>query len=150
MISSARWTVFLVILLAGIAIATHLGLLPPVNGALERLAAQPAARDMFRDPIAGSSDAFVALVGFAIAIPVGLFLAIAVVVVIGGVAAGFIESVLRALKLPEWGSTPIVGVALLGAILATREAWLPYCMYAMGSVARAYVVWAGSRPPLVQ
>lgn len=150
MVSSARWTGLLVALLGGAAVATHFGLLPPVNDVLQRLAARPGVRHMFRDPITGSSDAFVALLGFAIAIPVALFLALVVLVVVGRVAAGFVKPAMRALKLPEGGAVTVVGVAFVSGVVATREAWLPYCMYALASAARAYVAWMGSRPPLVQ
>jgi len=62
---------------------------------------------------------------------------IALVLLVNALAA-----LLVSLRLPAWLSAPVVAVTSIYAMYATSPSWLPMSLYALGIVARAYLVYS--------
>jgi len=60
-----------------------------------------------------------------------------------------LETVFVPLRLPMWLSTPVVAAGLIFGMYTTSPAWLPTSLYALGIVARAYLVYSYGHVPLL-
>lgn len=112
------------------------------------LAARPGNWDAFRDPISGRTDALLTLVTFFMMIPIGLFILTLVLVFVLIVLLLLTDPLLRTLSMPSWVCVPIV---LIGAVVAAyigRALWLPDCLYVLGLVAQAGLVYFSAVPPV--
>ena|SRR5947209_17322755 len=108
------------------------------------LASQPSGTTAFQHPESGRSDALVALISVVVLTPIVAF----VLVVALTLLVKVFQTPLGLLHLPAWLSAPVVGVVSILAMYATSQSWLPPSLSALGLVARAYLVFSYSNPPL--
>lgn len=129
-----RWLMAIVVLslLAG----WYVGTSAVARSYINWLAGQPSVQTAF-DEEGGSTDALIVLITFMFLTPVAASIILMLVVFIVKV----FELVLFRLHLPEWTSTPVVLLVLGFASYTVREAWLPHSLYALGLLARAYLVY---------
>jgi hypothetical protein len=129
-----RWLLVIVVVAAALvwwasssaAVRAHVGW----------LASQPDVRTAFASQ-GGSTDALLVLVTFALLAPMAACLLLMLIVFV----VKMFELVLFKLHLPEWPSMPLVLTAAAYGTYVVREAWLPTSLYALGVVARAYLVF---------
>lgn len=142
------WKRWLILLLAGFSFVWWAGLSIPVRHAFETLANHPDVQTAFTDADHGRMDALLMLASVAALAPVTSFVAVLVLVFALIVFALLLQPVLGPLRLPAWLSAAVVlGGAAFGAY-ALRELWLPPAVQLAGLMARAWVVYASTPPPL--
>jgi hypothetical protein len=137
--------ILLVVVVGGVALsyaARSLGL----EARIISLANQPAVRTAFEDPESGRSDALTALIAVFIVTPIAAF----VVAMLAVLSVKMFEAVLVSIHLPAWLSLPVVSMSALAAVYATSASWIPHSLYALGLVARAYLVYNNTAPPVFQ
>jgi hypothetical protein len=110
------------------------------------LANQPGVRTAFQDPESGRSDALTMLIAVFVVTPIAGF----VVAMLALLVVKMFEAVLVSIHLPAWLSAPVIGMSTFAAIYATSAAWIPQSRYALGLVARAYLVYNSTSPPVFQ
>lgn len=137
-----RWTHWFLVILGAVLVGSYLGLLSwgRVEQALERLASEPKAAQLFQHESVGRPEAMFFVFAFMILTPAAtlatLFLAAFV--------ASFIITSLRPLSrmcaLPD-ATFPAVGIGgFLIAIWIERLEWLPSARWLVALVARSFLV----------
>jgi len=129
-----------------VAVAIAVGVVPSLR--LEErvmwLASQPGDTTAFQHPESGRSDALIALISAAVFTPIALF-----VLVLGFLLlVRMCQSLLVLIRLPEWLSAPTVGMVSIATMYATTPLWVPPSLSALGLLARAYLVFSQTNPPL--
>ena len=134
---------FLVVL-----VATAIAIFLLSSGRLEEritwLANQPSGTSAFQHPESGRSDALIALISTAVLTPI----AILIVMIAFMFLVGMFEGVLVLVHLPDWLSAPVVGLVSVVAMYLTASSWVPPSFAALTLVARAYIVFSHTNPPL--
>jgi len=134
----SRSRLLFLIVVPGLVLAWYVSALLGVEGRIAWLANQPGVTTAFQHPESGKSDALIALISFSLLTPIALgVLVIALVLLVNALAA-----LLVSLRLPAWLSAPVVAVTSIYAMYATSPSWLPMSLYALGIVARAYLVYS--------
>jgi hypothetical protein len=113
---------------------------------LVSLASQPGVRTAFQHPESARSDALTALIAVSLVTPIAAF----VVTMLAVLVVKMFEALLVSIHLPAWLSLPVISMSALAAIYATSPSWVPQSLYALGLVARAYLVYSDSAPPVFQ
>jgi len=133
-----RSRLFFLILVPCLVFAGYVGDLFGLEGQIAWLANQPSVTTAFQHPESSRSDALIALISFSLLTPIALcFLVVTLVLLVKA-----LEAVLVSLRLPMWLSAPMVAVASIFAMYTTSQSWLPMSLYAVGIVARAYLVYS--------
>jgi hypothetical protein len=141
-----RWLwIFLAIIVLGV-LAEYSGLSSGIATRITSLANQPSVAGSFQDPESGRTDALTTLIAFAILTPMGIGMLLVALVLL---AKGF-EAVVVSCRLPGWLSAPVVGMGTVVTIYVTSAAWLPSSLYALGIVARAYLVYTHGSVPVIR
>lgn len=135
-------------LLLVVLIATAITIFLLSSGRLEEritwLANQPSGTSAFQHPESGRSDALIALISTAVLTPI----AILIVMIAFMFLVGMFEGVLVLVHLPDWLSAPVVGLVSVVAMYLTASSWVPPSFAALTLVARAYIVFSHTNPPL--
>ena len=108
------------------------------------LANQPSGTSAFQHPESARSDALVALISTAVLTPIAIFF----VMIAFMFLVGMFEGVLVLVHLPDWLSAPVVGLVSVVAMYLTASSWGPPSFAALTLVARAYIVFSHTSPPL--
>lgn len=137
------WKLWLVLVLAVLALAWYLDWFAPFRTLLGWLASGPDVRHAYRDPEHGRLDAMLMLLSFTLLAPMVLLVAAVALAFVLVVAALLFEPFVRILRLPSWTSVPVVLVAVGYAAYSLQALWLPQSMYVLGLVARASLVYFG-------
>jgi len=136
------------VLLLVVLIATAITIFLLSSGRLEEritwLANQPSGTSAFQHPESGRSDALIALISTAVLTPI----AILIVMIAFMFLVGMFEGVLVLVHLPDWLSAPVVGLVSVVAMYLTASSWVPPSFAALTLVARAYIVFSHTNPPL--
>jgi hypothetical protein len=109
------------------------------------LANHPSGTSEFQNPESGRSDALVALISTAVLTPIAIF----IVIVAFMFVVGMFEGVLVLVHLPDWLSAPVVALISGVAMYLTASSWGPPSFAGLALVARAYVVFARTSPPVI-
>ena len=140
-----RSRLLFVILVLGLLLAWYVGDIVGLEGWISWLANQPGVTTAFQHPESGRSDALTALISFSLLTPIALCLLLVVLVLV----VKALEAVFVPLRIPMWLSTPVVAAAVIFGMYTTSPAWLPMSLYALGMVARAYLVYSYGQVPLL-
>ena len=136
------------VLLLVVLITTAITIFLLSSGRLEEritwLANQPSGTSAFQHPESGRSDALIALISTAVLTPI----AILIVMIAFMFLVGMFEGVLVLVHLPDWLSAPVVGLVSVVAMYLTASSWVPPSFAALTLVARAYIVFSHTNPPL--
>ena len=136
------------VLFVVVLIATASAIVVLSSGRLDEritwLANQPSGTSAFQHPESGRSDALIALISTAVLTPIAIF----IVMVAFMFLVGMFEGVLVLVHLPDWLSAPVVGLVSVVAIYLTTSSWGPPSFSALTVVARAYIVFSHTSPPL--
>jgi len=138
-----RWVWFGVVLAAAVitvAVVPSLRLEERVTW----LASQPGDTTAFQHPESGRSDALIALISAAVLTPIALFVLVLAFLIL----VRMFQSLLVLIHLPEWLSAPTVGMVSVVTMYATTSLWMPPSLSALGLLARAYLVFSSTNPPL--
>ena len=108
------------------------------------LASQPGDTTAFQHPESGRSDALIALISAAVLTPIALFVLVLAFLIL----VRMFQSLLVLIRLPEWLSAPTVGMVSIATMYATTSLWMPPSLSALGLLARAYLVFSSTNPPL--
>ncbi|PYM23722.1 MAG: hypothetical protein DMD78_11070 [Candidatus Rokuibacteriota bacterium] len=129
-----------------VAVAIAVGVVPSlrVEERVMWLASQPGDTTAFQHPESGRSDALIALISAAVLSPIALFGLVLVFLLL----VRMFQSLLATIRLPEWLSAPTVGMVSIATMYATTPLWLPPSLSALGLLARAYLVFSQTNPPL--
>jgi hypothetical protein len=137
----SRSRLLFLIVVPGLVLAWYVSDLFGVEGRIAWLANQPGVTTAFQHPESGKSDALIALISFSLLTPIALgLLVIALVLLVNA-----LEALLVSLRLPSWLSAPVVAATSIYAMYATSPSWLPMSLYALGIVARAYLVYSSGQ-----
>ncbi len=134
-----RWP--LALLIVAFILTWYVGPSAAVRAQISWLAGQPNVETAFHAE-GGSTDAFIALLAFAILTPITLIMVVALLCFMVKAIGGLFSR----LHLPEWTSTALVVAAFSCGTYALRDSWLPTTLYVLGLWARAYLVYTSSLP----
>lgn len=143
-----RLTVWFVVLVSATWLAWFSGLFTAIGRRLATLAAQPAVANSFDNPDYGRVDALIMLLSFFLLAPIGLLIVLLALIFLLIVFILLFEPILRLLRLPEWVAVPMVLAGSVAGAWAMSGLWLPHSMHVLGLVARAWMVYFSSVPPL--
>ena len=132
-----------VILLPGLLLAWYVGDILGLEGWIAWLANQPGVTTAFQHPESGKSDALTTLISFSLLTPIALCVLLLLLVLL----VKALEAVFVSVRLPMWLSTPVVAAAVIFGMYTTSPSWLPMSLYALGIVARAYLVYSYGQAP---
>lgn len=140
MLSSWRWSHWLVLLIAACSVALFLGVLPPLPEVVTWLASQPRLGGAFHDPSFGQQDALVFLFTVFFLAPLGVLIAVFLVAFGLAVLGGLLLPIARAFRMPDWVATALAIAAVAIAAYVQSNVWLPRSLWLLGLIARAYRV----------
>ena len=139
-----RSRLLFIILLPALLLAWYVGDILGLEAWIAWLANQPGVTTAFQHPESGRSDALTTLISFSLLTPIALCLLLVILVLL----VKALEAVFVPLRVPMWLSTPVVAAALIYGMYTTSPSWLPMSLYALGIVARAYLVYSYGQVPL--
>ena len=137
-----RWAC--VALLVGVALAWYVGHSAGLQEQLSWLAGQPSVTTAFQNPETSRADALTTLIAFTVLTPIAAFVVVVALILLTKLS----EPVLDVVHLPTWLSAPVVGMLSISTMYATSGSWLPTSLYTLGLIARAYLVYSDTAPPL--
>jgi hypothetical protein len=144
-VSSLSWTNRLIIVLGGWAAGTYsLGLLSwaAIQTMIVRLADQPGV-DVFAPPPPGVTDAGLVLAFAVLLAPVLGLVLLVLVWAWSAFAQEMFRPVTRGGVVPAWLVTAPFVAALVGVAYVGTPVWMPWCLWVLGVIARAYMLALG-------
>ena len=141
---TTRSRLLFIILLPALLLAWYVGDILGLEAWIAWLANQPGVTTAFQHPESGRSDALTTLISFSLLTPIALCLLLVILVLL----VKALEAVFVPLRVPMWLSTPVVAAAFIYGMYTTSPSWLPMSLYALGIVARAYLVYSYGQVPL--